>query len=103
MSLAGLDAQTSKHQMKAIDNQYHTNATFHTLASPKNLQHTSQTSSYGWDSQDDCGNPYADSTVALLQASGFGSPNMAKQILQHSVLVDGHMRSEFDTLDPKCA
>ena len=90
-------------QKKAIGSHCHTNAKFHTSASAKKFQSTSQTSSYGWDSQDDCGNPYVDSTVALIQVSGFGSPNMAKQILQHSVLIDGHMRSEFDTLDLECA
>ena len=92
----GLDAQTSKHQMKAIDNQYHTSATFHTSTSAKNLQHTSLTS------QGDCGNPYADSTAALFQSSGFGSLSKVKQILRHSVPIDEHMRSEPDTRNPKC-
>ena len=85
MSLAEPYAQTSQHQMRAIGSQCRMSAIFHTSTSAKILPNTSQTSWYDWDSPDDCGSLYADSTLVLPQVSGSGSLDMATQLLRHSV------------------
>ena len=56
------------------------------------LPDTSQTSWYDWDSQDGCGNPYADSSFDLSQASESENLGRVMQVLQRS--------GPTDALDP---